>query len=135
MNLNMTVRHIDVSDELRVYAEDKVLRLKKYLDRIHNTDVTMAGEGDRVIMSIHISAVKGQTFSADGEGANPKEAIDITVEKMERQLTKYKEKLKGKNRKSSGRMRSVKEADLSAPPEDEPTYQDIVDGEIETERE
>lgn len=125
----MTVRHIEISDELREYAEEKVLRLKKYLDRIHHTEVIMDGVGDEVRMSIHISAVKGQTFSADSQGATPKEAIDATVDKMERQLNKYKEKLKGKDRKSSGRMRAIKEADMSLPTddEDEPTYQDIVD--------
>ncbi|MGE0430803.1 MAG: ribosome-associated translation inhibitor RaiA [Planctomycetota bacterium] len=129
MNIKVTARNLEINDDLRDYAEDKVLRLKKYLDRIQTTEVIFTLESDTTHIELIITAVKGSTFVAEARDTSATASVDICIDKMEKQLKKFNEKLKGKQRKDSGRQRAIKEAGgLPMPAEEaEPSYQEIVD--------
>jgi len=92
VQIRLTGRHIDVSDELRDYVEEKVRKLDKYYDRIHEVEVIMDQESEQLSVELIVRAGQKHTFVASEVGPEPAALIDMLVDKMERQLTRHKEK-------------------------------------------
>ena len=130
MNITITARHGDHDVEgIATYAEDKVLKLDRYLDRIDTVEVVLDGDADtRHRCELIIGGVRGQVFVTECESPTPQAAIDRCVDKMERQLTKYKEKRRDSHRKSSRNEPVVLDASATDyDVDDEPTYEDVSD--------
>ncbi len=91
MNVSITFRNTEGEAWHKDIIEDKVKKLKKYVDGPIDLHVVLTAEKFRHVVEIN--------FSADGFKVIGKEeakeialAIDNAVEKVERQLKKYKEK-------------------------------------------
>ena len=93
MQITTTFRHMDPSDALRSYAEEKLERIKKYIDEPILSQVYLTVEKIRHIAEITITA-KGVTIKAAEETNDMYSAIDAVLDKIERQLRRYKERLK-----------------------------------------
>ncbi len=100
MQLNITFRHFDSSDALREHAKEKVERANKYLDRAGEAHVVLSLERHLHQADITINAgtfvLRGKEKTEDMYAS-----IDLAMDKIERQLRRYKEKLKhhhGKDR-------------------------------------
>ncbi|MCW8828914.1 MAG: ribosome-associated translation inhibitor RaiA, partial [Gammaproteobacteria bacterium] len=59
VNVNITGRHVEVTQPLRDYVVEKAERLTRYFDRISRMQVTLNVEGDRHIAEMILSASKG----------------------------------------------------------------------------
>lgn len=95
MNIEITGRHMEISRAIRSYAEEKAQRLERYFDRIVRLRIILESEGDdRHKAEIVISVGKGATLVSHSSESTMFAAIDIVLDKAERQLTKHKEKLK-----------------------------------------
>jgi putative sigma-54 modulation protein len=94
MQMNITFRHIDPIDSLKNYAREKVERVNKYLDRATEANVVLSLERHlhHADISIHSGTyiLRGREKSEDMYAS-----IDLAMDKIERQLKRYKEKLKG----------------------------------------
>lgn len=93
-------RHVQVSDEVRDYINDKAPRLAKYYDRITEVEVILDHESEQFSADIIVRATPQQTFVAQATGPDTFSLIDGLLDKLERQLTKHKEKQrshKGRN--------------------------------------
>lgn len=108
MNLNITFRHVEPSQSLKQHAREKVERLKKYFDGEVAGHVILGQEKIR-----HFAEV---TLQANGFCVNAKEknsdfftAIDNVADKLERQLIRYKEKLKRHKPLTNRERRSLQE--------------------------
>ncbi len=95
MQLDITFKNIDSTDALKEYASKRLSKLDKYVDKPSEIHVVLSVEKRR-----HIADV---TLSADGVAINAVEitedlysAIDMVMDKLERQVKKHKEKLQGK---------------------------------------
>ena len=94
MQTTMTFRHMEQSDALKAYAEEKLERVTKYIDGPINVQVYFAVEKKiRHIVEIVISA-KGVNTKASEATNDMYAAIDAVIDKIERQLKRYKEKIK-----------------------------------------
>lgn len=100
MQLNITFRHFDPIDSLKNYAREKVERANKYLDRAGEAHVVLSLERHlhHADITIHSGAfvLRGREKSEDMYAS-----IDLAMDKIERQLRRYKERLKhhhGKDR-------------------------------------
>ncbi len=93
MNVSTTFRHMEQSEALKAYAEEKLERVKKYIDGPVNAQVYFTVEKIRHIVEIVISA-KGVNSKASEATNDMYAAIDAVIDKIERQLKRYKEKLK-----------------------------------------
>ena len=93
MNLNITFRHVEPSTSLKDYATEKVDRLTKYFDGLVVGHVILGQEKIRHIAEVTLQA-NGLRINAREENADFHSAIDNVVDKLERQLVRYKEKLK-----------------------------------------
>jgi len=93
MHVTTTFRHMEQSEALKSYAEEKLERVKKYIDSPINAQVYFTVEKIRHIVEIVISA-RGINTKASEATNDMYAAVDAVIDKIERQLKRYKEKLK-----------------------------------------
>jgi putative sigma-54 modulation protein len=91
MNMTVTGRHIGVSDRLREYAEKKMQKLEKHFDQLVDARVTMYVEKLDHGVEVLING-DGVQFHGKEKASTLYAAIDLLVEKVEKQIVKYKEK-------------------------------------------
>lgn len=94
MQTTVTFRHMEPSDALKTYAEDKLARVAKYIDEPITVQVYLTVEKIRHLAEVTINA-KGITIKASEETSDMYAALDLVVDKIERQLKRYKERIKG----------------------------------------
>ncbi|PLX69677.1 MAG: ribosomal subunit interface protein [Denitrovibrio sp.] len=95
MNIQITARNIDLTDAIRSYAEKKVSKLEKYSDHITEASVLLEVQKNVHIVEILLSA-KGIFMKGLEKSEDLYASIDLASDKIEKQLVKYKEKLKDK---------------------------------------
>lgn len=92
MNIIMTGRNIEVTPVLRKYAEGKIKKFDRYISNITEAIVTLSVEKYRHRVEVLLK-VNGYLIQAEGITGEIYSSIDEVVEKLERQVKKYKEKL------------------------------------------
>lgn len=95
MQINVTFRHTDHSDELKDYIQDRFSRLKKYSDSPMNVNVVLTSEKFRKSAEVVITG-DGIRAAAKQEHDDLRAAIDLVLDKIERQLKKFRDKVKSK---------------------------------------
>lgn len=97
MNVQFTARHFKAHDGLKHYAMQQVSTLKKYYDGIVQGNIVLRYERpkDSVKIAEINLAVHGTNLVAVERSENFYKSIDNAVEKLERQLLKYKGKRRG----------------------------------------
>ncbi|KTD40074.1 ribosome hibernation promoting factor [Legionella parisiensis] len=91
MQINITGHHIDVTPALRAFTEEKLDKLERHFDQIKSINVVLNVEKLRQIAEATIHVTKGE-LHASSESEDLYAAIDTLIDKLERQLTKHKEK-------------------------------------------
>jgi putative sigma-54 modulation protein len=93
MQINLTGRHLDITDAIRSYVQSKFERLERHFDHVTNVHVILSVEKlrQKAEASMHIS---GADVFADSEHEDMYAAIDTLVDKLDRQVLKHKEKMK-----------------------------------------
>ena len=97
MQINVTFRHIDPSLPLREYAEEKISRIKKYLEEPIEAHVVLKVEKFRHIAEVTIDA-NGLRINGEEETDDMYSAIDMLADTLEGQVIKGKDK----NRRRKG---------------------------------
>ena len=94
MQITISGHHVEVTPALREYVLSKMERLQRHFDSITNTDVTVIVEKmvQKAEATIHVS---GADLFATAESEDMYAAIDLLVDKLDRQLIKHKEKSRG----------------------------------------
>jgi len=92
MQLNLTGRHVDITDSLRDYVNSKFAKLQRHTDHITNVHVILDVEklNQKAEATVHVSG--GEIF-ASTEHQDMYAAIDSLIDKLDRQVIKHKEKL------------------------------------------
>jgi putative sigma-54 modulation protein len=93
MQINLTGHHIEITDSLRNYVNEKMEKLERHFDKVSNTHVILSIENvrHRAEATVHMS---GNDIFADAIEDDMYAAIDALVDKLDRQVKKYKEKIK-----------------------------------------
>lgn len=100
MQIKVTGRHVEVPPEVRAYIEEKVQKLPRFYDRIHEIEVILGHESEQFTTEIIVHADRKHTFVASDTGPDTYALVDMVVEKLERQLRRHKELLR--NHKHDG---------------------------------
>ena len=94
-------RNINVTDTLREYAVEKMTKMTKYLDQIMQVEVEFFVEKNPSIANAKtVEATvftKGPVIRAKESSSDMYASIDLVVDKLERQIKRYKGKLKAHN--------------------------------------
>jgi len=96
MKLIIKGKHMDVTESIEGYVKKKMEKLDKYFDQIMDATATVSTEKNRQIFEVTLQAKKA-IIRAEEESDNLYTSIDSVVEKLERQIIKYKEKLYSKS--------------------------------------
>jgi putative sigma-54 modulation protein len=96
MQLSISGHHVDVTDALKSYVEEKLKKLERHYDHITNTHVILTVEKlqQRAEATVHIS---GAEVFADANCDDMYAAIDKLTDKLDRQILKHKEKLQDRH--------------------------------------
>ncbi len=106
MLVTTTFRHMEQSDALKSYAEEKLDRVAKYIDEPTTAQVFFTVEKIRHIVEIVVSA-KGINTKASEATNDMYAAVDAVIDKIERQLKRYKEKIKAHKPNGEERGRQI----------------------------
>jgi putative sigma-54 modulation protein len=93
MNISFTFRNTDAEEWLKEYAEKKIAKIQKYIDKPIDAQCVLSVEKFRNVAEIKVST-KGMTLTGKEEAKEMIVAIDKVVDKIERQIKKYREKIR-----------------------------------------
>jgi putative sigma-54 modulation protein len=101
MQPSITGHHVEVTAALRSYVQEKFSRLERHFDYITDAHVILSVEKQeqKAEATLHVS--RGRLF-ADARHTDMYAAIDELVDKLDRQITKHKEKLNDHRRGEAG---------------------------------
>ena len=108
MHTKVSGKHIDIGDALRTHVEERLLEsVTKYFDRPVDAQVVFSrdGHGFKCDASVHLSTgltAKSQAIHADIYGA-----FDGSAERIEKQLLRYKRRLKDHHQRRSGPVEAI----------------------------
>jgi len=97
MKITMTGRHVDLDEDLRQYATEKLTRLKKYSNNIITVRAVL-GQNRETYHAELILHADHHRFFGEAELPDAWASIDLAVEKVERQLSRFKKKIQRKHK-------------------------------------
>lgn len=119
MQIAVTFRHMESSEAVRNYVEEKLARVRKYIEEPIDAQVVLSVQ-KKIYHRAEVTMVaKGLTMKSAEEKDDMYAAIDLMVDKIERQLKRYKEKLKKHKGGNSSTQRRMEKAVISAPSVDD----------------
>jgi len=92
MQINISGHHVEVTDSMQAYVEEKMSKLTRHFDNITNGQVTLTVEKDRQTAEATVH-VTGHDLHAKAEHEDMYTAIDQMTDKLDRQVLKHKEKM------------------------------------------
>ncbi|MCP4566532.1 MAG: ribosome-associated translation inhibitor RaiA [FCB group bacterium] len=98
MNTKVTARHFELTENIKIQAEENFESLQRYYDQIIACDLVLNIEKHRKMAELRIK-VYNQTLTSTEESDNMRVSIESVFDKARGQLKKYKGKLKHKNPK------------------------------------
>lgn len=113
MRYRLTARHFTPSERLKQYVQKEVNRLERYYRGIIDCEVILDEEKLNKIAEIQLK-VNGTLLTAAERSDDIFKSVDLAVEKIERQLKKYKGKLQNYEGERVGKLLSQKEAESRA---------------------
>lgn len=91
MQISVTGHHIEVTDALKSYVDNKFQRLERHFDQFIHVHVILGVEKLRQKAEASIQ-INGAKVFADATHEDMYAAIDGLVDKLDRQVIKHKEK-------------------------------------------
>jgi putative sigma-54 modulation protein len=91
MNLSISGHHLEVTPALREYVTLKLDRIRRHFDQVIDVNVYLSVEKlhQKAEIALH---VRGKDLFAEAVDENLYAAIDVLVDKLDRQILKYKDK-------------------------------------------
>ena len=94
MQVNISTRHGHLQGEDHEIINSKVEKLRRFFDRINAIEVTVDLEKlDRPSVEINVSAEHAPDFVVATESSTVIAALDLTLDKVEQQIRKHKERV------------------------------------------
>jgi putative sigma-54 modulation protein len=93
MQINLTGHHVDITPALRDYVNNKMQKIQRYFSNITNAHVILTVDKkfqQKAEARIHLAKLE---IFAEAEAEDMYSAIDLLIDKLDRQVIKHKEKL------------------------------------------
>lgn len=115
MQIIVKGKNIEVTDNLRKYTEEKIGKITKFFPSFINAEVELYEEKNPSISNKDSAEVtiftRGSVIRGKESNQDMYSAIDKVAEKIEKQVKRFKEKLKEKNNLSSIKSLPLEEAE------------------------
>jgi len=104
MRLTVTGHHVEVTPALGAYVDTKLGRLERHFEHVSNIRCILTVEKllHKAEATVHLD---GGTIHADSVADDMYVAVDGLIDKLDRQVKKYKEKLTDHHARESGKHR------------------------------
>lgn len=125
MEITVTFRHMEPSESLKSYAEEKISKINKYLDFPIEAHIVLAVEKFRRMADVTLS-LNGTMIKGVEETEDMYSSIDQVMDKIEKQVKRYREKLRkrrSENRKNEEKLGMAEPEDISDLAQEEPTIE------------
>lgn len=106
MQISVTFRHLEPSDVLRNYAMERITKVKKFIDGFVEANVVLSVEKFRHIAEVTILA-NGMKIVGQEETNDMYSAIDLVLDKIEKQVKRHRDKIKDRKPVSNVRTHTV----------------------------
>ena len=92
MQINLAGHHVEITDALRECVNTKFAKLERHFDQINNVHVVLTVEKLNQIAesTVHLN---GTELHAKADNADMYASIDALVNKLDKQILKYKGKI------------------------------------------
>lgn len=93
MNLSVRGHHVEITPAIREYVTGKMQRINRHFDHVIDVDVILTVEKlkQKAEVNVHVS---GKDIYAECDDENMYAAIDMLVDKLDRQILKHKRKVR-----------------------------------------
>lgn len=105
MEISLSGRHVDLSDQIKEYAHEKIDKMQKYYKRITSVQTVLSQENSGVSCEVIVTVPGHKNIVIKKEGENFFSAIDSSVQICQRKLKQYK----NKRREMKGHFHDVPE--------------------------
>lgn len=96
MQITVSGRHMGVSEALKEYCREKSERLVRFFDRIQLIEVVLDGINGQHSAEMIVHSEGTQPFVASERHEDAYAAVDLMLDKIERQIRRHKEKLRNR---------------------------------------
>ncbi len=97
MHITVRGKNMDVTPALREYVEKRLGKIEKYFDYPVSPQVTLSLERDRHIVEVTVP-LNGMLLRGEEETGDMYSAVDLVLEKLEKQIDKYRTRITKRNR-------------------------------------
>lgn len=94
VKVKIVERHGNTSDAIRPYVLEKTEALERFYDRIISVDAVLSVEKERQIADFHAHLTNRKVINAHEDSSDMYASIDKAIDRLKRQLVKYKDVLK-----------------------------------------
>ncbi len=94
MQISVSGRHLHLSQDVQDYARTKAAKLAQFFNKIQTVDVVVDKQGLDYDVEIIVKPDHRESFVGRGSGSDLHACIDLSLDKLERQITRYKEKIR-----------------------------------------
>ena len=102
MNLSVSGHQIEVTPAIRDYVNGKIARIERHFDHVFDVHVIISSTkvGQKAEVTLHL---RGKDLYCECEDRDLYAAIDLLVDKLDRQVLRYKDKRQDKSHESPRR--------------------------------
>ena len=127
MQIDISFRHMDPSEPLREYADEKIRRvIRKYIRDDFDAQITLSIEKFRHIAKLHLS-YKGISIKCEESSEDMYQSLDLALDKLERQIHRYKGKLRNHKPMRTDASRMLDVAVVALPEVEEEIEEEVAD--------
>lgn len=106
MQINITGHHIEVTPALRAYVTEKLQRIYRHFDHVISTDVILRVENHHKQAEAKVVAA-GKSLFAQEASDDMYAAIDGLIDKIDKQVRRYKDRVRGHHASAAKRAASL----------------------------
>lgn len=106
MQINITGHHIEVTPALKAYVNEKLQRISRHFDHVISIDVILKLDNHQKQAEGTVYAA-GKTLFAQDSNNDMYAAIDGLADKLDKQVRRYKDRLRGHHASSAKRAASL----------------------------
>ncbi|MCS7280667.1 MAG: ribosome-associated translation inhibitor RaiA [Desulfobacterota bacterium] len=112
MEISISFRHMEPSDYLKQYVEEKLKRLERYVEAPLDAHVVMSVERKHLKRIDVMLNLNGIVINAQEVMDDMRAAIDKILDKLERRLKRYREKIRKMREKRKKREEPLAEEEI-----------------------
>ncbi len=101
MQLTISGQQIDLTDSMKNYIGEKMIRIERHFDHLNSIDVVLHVEKIHHKAEATLNA-KGVTMHAHADSGNMYATIDELADKLDSQVRKHKEKVTDHHQRDGG---------------------------------